>query len=618
MNLTIKTEVDSFPSNPEYRNFAGEGDNYIFNAVAARSIFFKDPSHALGGNDLADIVVDGPNDNGIDCILTDPTSDYGDLVFLQCKYYEHITLQDLKEAISKMIAGYKLIKSGHTEQFSPSVAEQYTRCLDNCEEGSKIRFCIATSAPRSGIRNNQLTAHFRSMSGDLNIVMDDSDIYFESELESAINDAKALRPSVENGKLLIDEANNCLEYQDGVVINISALSLKKLYAQYRNNLLSQNLRYFVKQKTIDKDVEQSIKDTPEEFWYKNNGITIMCDHHEISGRELKLQSFSIINGGQTTKKIAESEYIDENNDFYLICRVIDNPYGVDEDKQKFIYEISKATNSQKAIKPSDLKANNPEQILFAERMKANGVLYKTKRGMEIPSGYKEQDKNCDLPKVGKLALAGVFLMPGSARNKPSVIFDEQKDYYSTIFNASTMIPMSKYISDLLYVDYFFDKSFIQDYRNGDINEGRKRFAGNCRTLATAFVGFFAKKFHDEFSRDDLVTIGNANVENEDELIRVQKILRKMLNTQMVFVPGLNSDQKDEGLKALFKYVIRIGFQQYRAYSENQSPDDKVDETNWLKRDSSFYKILKSVIDDFWDSPDNLNAFKYLFAANTTN
>ncbi len=618
MNDIIRRELEDFPS--RFPSFREKEPNYIFNGLAVKNIFYKNPSFVLDDSTLTDIVVDGTGDNGIDCILTDLSSDHNDMIFVQCKYHETIALDGIKSAISKMVNAYILLKEQRFDQFNDRVVKQYLRCQDEMEEGAKIKFVFVTSSPRNNTKTVSVLSHFKNCRRDLKIEMDESCVFFENEFLEAIAEAKSLMPCIDEDKLTIDSPDNVLFYNGdlGAVFNISALSLKTLYGKYHNALLSQNLRYFVKNKTIDRDVDDSIKNKPDEFWFKNNGITIICDNYELSSKVLKLYNFSVINGGQTTRKIYDSADIFEGKDLYLICRVIKNPHDDKEEKQQFIYEVSKATNSQKAIKPSDLRANNKEQKLFEDALLRSGVFYKTKRGMEVPASYRSAYLNCDLPKVGKLALAGLFLMPGSSRNKPSIIYEEENNFYDTIFAFATMNRIAPYIADLLYVDYYFDKKFITNYRVTIVNDGKKRFAGNCRTFVTAFVGFFGKYYQNEFDTEDMVYISNAHVEKQDDVVKLQKILYKNNNCPKVFTNrSINLDERDSILDQMFKYAINLGFDQYNAYKNAQGEDDAVDETNWLKRDSSFYLCLKSLVDKLIEDPNEpqLQSFKKLFQDN---
>ena len=188
--------------------------------------------------------------------------------------------------------------------------------------------------------------------------------------------------------------------------------------RYNTNLLSRNLRYHVSGRDIDKGINETIRENPESFWLKNNGITIICDEFDIDGKEVKLKNFSIVNGGQTTYMLHKSKFISETQDFYLPCKIIKTEGENEDEKNLFSLEIAKATNSQKAIRPVDLKANSPEQVRFSQIMREAGIFYQTKRGAVVPKEFKPAYLNSDLSEIGKLCLSGIFQMPGTSRNKP--------------------------------------------------------------------------------------------------------------------------------------------------------------------------------------------------------
>ena len=118
------------------------------------------------------------------------------------------------------------------------------------------------------------------------------------------------------------------------------------------------------------------------FWYKNNGILIICDDYKIDGKELKLWKFSIVNGGQTTNRIGRA---DIDKDFYLQCKVVKSEGNTAEERDRFALDIAEATNAQKPIKKADLKANTPEQIRLKERLNRYQVYYITKKGDKTPN-----------------------------------------------------------------------------------------------------------------------------------------------------------------------------------------------------------------------------------------
>ena len=129
----------------------------------------------------------------------------------------------------------------------------------------------------------------------------------------------------------------------------------------------------------------------------------------------------------------------------------------EDEKANFILEIAKATNSQKAIKAIDLKANSPEQIRFAQSMREVGIFYQTKRGEIVPKDYKDSYLNSHLAEVGKLCLSAIFQMPGTSRNKPSTLYSSP--YYDIVFNGNQK-RIANIVKELLYIVLQFIRKIV--------------------------------------------------------------------------------------------------------------------------------------------------------------
>jgi hypothetical protein len=82
-------------------------------------------------------------------------------------------------------------------------------------------------------------------------------IHFGDDVEAVIESNRAPFDWVEEGKMILDEPNNYLKYQDhSMICNISAKSLKALWAVEGNRgLLAMNLRYYIKSSNIDTKIE---------------------------------------------------------------------------------------------------------------------------------------------------------------------------------------------------------------------------------------------------------------------------------------------------------------------------------------------------------------------------
>ena len=503
---TIQDKIHSLKET--YHSLRSKSDDYVFTILCVKASFFKNPALDFGDEQINSFFVDSTKDGGVDALFTDKNSETDNLIICQSKYYETIKFDDVRNAVSKMILFYKSMEHGEYEIANEKVQRRFLSLNAEVGEESKICFVFYTSALKNGIREDRITKLLQEYGLDSNKF--EIQLYFADDIVDEIKESESRRPTVESGKIEIDSANNALIYQDSAaIVNVSAFSIKDLFATHSTNLLSRNLRYFVKKKDIDSSIKDTISKSPETFWFKNNGITIICDDFEIDGKQVKLKNFSIVNGGQTTTLLYKSKEINKENDLFLPCKIIQTRGTTEDEKNLFSLEIAKATNSQKAIKQIDLKANAPEQVRFSNEMRNVGIFYQTKRGEVIPKDYKEDYKNTDLADVGKLCLAGIFQLPGSSRSKPSILYSEK--YYNPIFNGNQS-QICSLVKELLYIDNYFRKTFIFKFDKAKENTVSANeiipFAHNSRTICIAFVVLASRYYYKNIKTSDLTFIFN--------------------------------------------------------------------------------------------------------------
>ena len=600
----ISSLKDAYPS------LRGKPDDYVFSALAVKSNYYKNPALVLNDADFDDLIVDGQYDGGVDVLLSDPNTETSDLVIGQSKYYRSISNEDVFNALTKMASFYKDMKSGHYEQVNAKVQSRFLSLDSEVGEESKIQFVFYTSAPQNNIRRDRLKKKFLELFEDSNNF--EVYIYFGPDVVAEIKESESRRPTVESGKILIDEANNYLVYGDNAAfVNASAFSIKSLYAQHNTNLLSRNLRYHVSGRQIDKGIEDTINNSPETFWVKNNGITIVCDEFTIDGREVKLKNFSIVNGGQTTYMIHKNKNVCESRDFYVPCKIIENDGETEDEKNLFSLEIAKATNSQKAIKPIDLKANSPEQVRFSQAMREVGLFYQTKRGETVPAAFRTTYLNTDLAEIGKLCLSAIFQMPGTSRNKPSSIYLPQ--YYDIIFNGNQSV-ISKFSKELLYIDFYFRKGFQNRFdsenRNRPNAQDRIAFAHNSRTICIAFTALASRYHQGNIDNDDLADIFSAS-RHDPPYSQVYEDCKDIGELTYLINPTVFADKNayDEVLYELFMLIINAGINYYSMMARFE---EGLIISNFLKKDRNYYGILESG----WDISLN-NGIKKIFDNLTT-
>lgn len=460
-------------------------DFKFFTAMCMKEFLFPydaDTSQEFN-NKIWHNIVDGANDCGIDFVCVyDSVTDDGKpckrLAIGQSKYREKTDIDDTLEALTKLIEGYR---DYHGNENNPNdLVDQAFRNaraeLDYMDpESYDFWLFWASGKPMNEDFEKRLDKRWKANKPTASKDKKEDfqkHIKFGEDIVNTIRINENSGKMVANGTIKVDNVRNILAFPygnpDAIIVNVSASSLSDLYETHRDLLLSQNLRFFVKAKSVDDPIDQTIQNEHNKFWYRNNGITIVCEGFDTDPvkNEIKLHGFSIINGGQTTYRIHENRNIigteDNKKNFFLPCKII-RIRGQDErERQDFVDDIAESTNTQKAIKNQDSYANSIEQRDIQEACRSIGVFYRRKRG----------EKNSNLPwatsleDAGKLLLAGVLQMPGSARNNSSKLYE--KSVYKKLYfpdnpehpeerdnNKKKRNQVAKLIKDFVWIDEFY-------------------------------------------------------------------------------------------------------------------------------------------------------------------
>lgn len=575
-----------------YPFLKSQADVCVFSALCIKAHFYGNPALSLIDNELEDMIIDGSYDGGVDFLLTDPSSESGDIVIGQSKFYKSIKHEEVLNALIKMANFYKDMSIGHFEKVNSRVQKRFLTLTSELGSESRIIFVFCTSAPKSKISVDSLEKKFHELfANESNI---DLCILFASDIVSELREAESRRPTVETGEIIIDKAGNILDYGDeAIIVNASAMSIKRLYSMHGNNLLAKNLRYHITYRkfgmNVDKEIDETINTAPDLFWMRNNGITIICDSFCADENRVKLANFSVINGGQTIYILKKNKKLDEDNDFFLQCKIIRARGQTEDEKNTYILEIARAVNSQKPIQPIDLKANSPEQVRFIQAMRDVGVFYQTKRGEKPPKEYNVAYKNTDLAEIGKLCLCAIFQMPAASRTKPSLMY--APDYYSVIFGGD-QIQTAKICRELLYIDYYFRNIFIKKYDSNNsssiMDKERIQLARNSRTICIAFVAF-ASRYCQGNITDEIVSCMKLAVTSSPALDKLHKLLSKIDGLDYI-LPNAMFLQKeyDRILDKLFYTIIEFGCTVYNFAQKN---DPTITASNFLKDDRRYYEII---------------------------
>lgn len=558
----------------KYPSLASLKDYELFTIYCIKNFFYSE-TIPFDQDLILKVLTDGSSDGGIDAVFNDPNSEANDMIIVQSKFYDNsqVNDSDIFGEIYKASDTMKNSSKNKVSQYNETVVSAYRNAMSQMEDEGKMRFYFFTShTPKNKKDKNTLVKKINATFPDFY----DISINYGNDVKAEIESINNSRDNIEYDELIIDKPNDSLKYEDSVIVNISAMSLQDIQNRRRNSLLGMNLRYYVKNKGIDGDIADTIKKDSENFWYKNNGILIVCERYELDGTFLKLHNFSIVNGGQITTMIGNSDL--PSKDFFLQCKVI-QAKGINEEWCiKFINSIAKATNYQKPIKIADLKANSDEQRLLKRRLMDVGVYYITKQGEKPTKQYSEPYSYANLDLVGKLSLAGILQMPGSARSNSQKMFSD--DNYFPIFGPSSR---EQFIADLLRINYYY-----QDFLKTGLSEFRDKIElpmiKNRKTFIIASIGFYSKILSGEFSYD---TLKNYIADTD----QTKSILRLVTKVDRIYRHKV--DNEKELTQKLFRILGEedLGYVYQNELENAENNNRTLVPSDFLKLDSNYYKLI---------------------------
>lgn len=195
----------------------------------------------------------------------------------------------------------------------------------------------------------------------------------------------------------------------------------------RRNLFEANVRDYQGKNTVNSCIADTLSNKgKEDFWWLNNGITILADSiTQITTKELSLLNPEIVNGLQTSTEIYNyfsnnaTETIDEKRNVLVRVVVPEN----EEVRDRIIF----ATNNQTNIPKSSLRVTDTIHLQIETYFKTRGLYYDRRKNY-----YKNQKKkSTEIIGVSFLAqclISIILRKPDFARARPSTLLTDDDTY----------------------------------------------------------------------------------------------------------------------------------------------------------------------------------------------
>lgn len=229
----------------------------------------------------------------------------------------------------------------------------------------------------------------------------------------------------------------------GYMLTANLYDVVEIYNQVGDALFKENVRFGIgEQLGVDKAIKDTLKNAPQYFWFRNNGITLLIEEPDtilnnaseivLKQQDEEIIKFSVINGAQTITAAAEYFYtlkakieqakskkdtkesglkaeFENAKNAKVVLRIIQiQGKNIPEEARK----ISVALNRQKPIKMEDIAFTNYFVDKMNSYLDSNQIGYSLAKRSEISYSHNEYSL-IDFARARK-ACSGT---PGEARNK---------------------------------------------------------------------------------------------------------------------------------------------------------------------------------------------------------
>lgn len=595
-------------------------DEYVFTISCVDYFYYN---RDISDKQIEDGYTDGgyaeKSDGGIDFVYED--GEY--LYLIQGKSEKSLSYKKIREIYTDILDTVEKFEKEEVGNLTSKLRDNYITKYDKLTN-PKFKFVIFTNT----VITDDLDKKIKDLNKDKKFKGKYLEIYGKDQIGNQQQIVDYGYTTVDEGTLLLskksykdDKTNeivkaskdNYIKYKspdgEGIILNISAVSLRRLYDKTKDKgLFGYNLREHYKYTALEVDagIENTIDDERNNFWFYNNGITIGCGNYELNDNELKLYDFSIINGAQTTYKIGEYKKTSLLKDFDVVCKVVKAKNSL---KSDFILKISEASNSQKPIIPQDLKANSEEQKKLQNKFNNNGdyslYIYIKRSDKKAPGKYKGKEKWTKIKniKLGQIILSSLYQRPGTARSNTKEIFGDE-DIYKMIFDIDKIKSYDyNTLYDLVRLDHYYSEycskktNELADkikkaglLKERDKLSNLKTMYGNSELYVIAIISYFIKR--------EYFNLGSIYAKPNDKEKNMEKLEQKMISGDLSIKYSKNDYFKK--LHKLFDYIVKE-LSDY--YDEIHSIKNYTSQSNFLKTDNTYRDVILPFFEDLYENDE---------------
>jgi len=519
------------------------------------SLYNITKEHGLSLSELYDSIVDGPLDGGIDSFI----------ILVNDKYiYELDEIHDIDMRQNSTIKIY-IIQSKRSTRFKESALNKLHVSLDiifnlshktskqknvfnemliekikifrdlwekSAEFGAKMYVkCYYASRGNTNQLNTSIIEKKELISNNCrdNLVGVDFDFEFVGSKELI-----DLHNKMQNYKLRLEfkELPSGIAFKDSPDIGyIGTTTLEEYYSfitdengSIRENIFENNIRFYQGDVDVNKRILKTLEeDETRDFWWLNNGITIVASRCKPLSKVLYIDDAQIVNGLQTSFVIYQ--YLKSNTgsainkERSILVKVIIS------DNKETIDKVIFSANSQTPITHALLRATDDVQRDLELYFQDKGYYYDRRKNY-----YRLKDKPLhkifDIQYTAQCVHAIINLNPSKARSKPTSLIKEDH-VYESIFKKDTDYQV--------YLNCCIIRRIIEDYikciKRDAEDEPTKNAYKNIYKYFTLHLARIVPSIYFKsanYTIDEIASVDTNNI-NDELITEAIKILGEYLS-----------------------------------------------------------------------------------------
>jgi hypothetical protein len=217
----------------------------------------------------------------------------------------------------------------------------------------------------------------------------------------------------------------------GEVAFVCLVSLKDYYrfitdaeGHVVRHIFEANVRDYQGKTQVNEQIQDTLRNPgAEDFWWLNNGITVLASRATQSGKALTVENPEIVNGLQTSTEVHgyfRNSNTEQETRNILVRVIVPSAVGSRD-------RIIKATNSQTAIPPASLRATDPIHRDIEQYLRPFNLFYDRRKNFYKNEG-KPIDRIISIPQMAQALMAIVLRRPDTARARPSSLIKRDEEY----------------------------------------------------------------------------------------------------------------------------------------------------------------------------------------------